>query len=210
MAEKSKDRDRPTFIEEARRKQIIDSTIQTLADRGFINTTLAEIADQIGVSKGVISYHFDGKDELIDATLDTIIDTQVALRQKRIDEREDPLGKLRAFFEANIEFIKQYPYYIPAMLELWASYSSVEAKQYFNRKAYEPARSQLSEIFQAGQESGVFSTINPMINASLIQGAIDGIMWQWYFNPVKVDPDSYIQELLAIFEKHIIRKFSDP
>ena len=65
MADKNKDRTHPTFIEEARRKQIIASTILTLAKRGFVNTSLADIADQIGVTKGVISYHFDGKDDLI-------------------------------------------------------------------------------------------------------------------------------------------------
>jgi TetR/AcrR family fatty acid metabolism transcriptional regulator len=204
MAEKSKDRDRPTFIEEARRKQIIDSTIQTLANRGFINTTLAEIADQIGVSKGVISYHFNGKDELIDATLDTIIETQVSIRQERIDEQSEPLEKMRAYFRANIEFLKNYPTYIPALLELWASYSSLEAKLYFNRMAYEPARVQLKDIFRFGQERGDFSEFDPLVNASLIQGAIDGIMWQWYFNPEKVDPDAYIEELLSIFEKYIL------
>lgn len=205
MAEKSKDRDRPTFIEEARRKQIIDSTIETLAARGYINTTLAEIADLIGVSKGVISYHFDGKDELISATLNTITETWVSVRQGCVDQQTEPLEKLRAYFQGNIEFMKKYPSYIPAVLELWASYSSIEEKKEFNRSVYEPSRAQLKEIFRLGQEKGDFVALDPFLYASIIQGAIDGILWQWYFNPDKVNPDKSIQLLFRIIENHILR-----
>jgi TetR/AcrR family fatty acid metabolism transcriptional regulator len=203
LAEKNKERERPTFIEEARRKQIIESTIQTLSEKGYINTSLNDIADQIGVSKGVISYHFNGKDELIDATLDTIVETQAALREKRVAEQKLSADKLRAYFLANTEFMHTYPTYVPALIELWASYSTVEAKQHFNRKAYEPARVQLGGLFKAGQASGDFQDFDSFVMASLIQGAIDGVMFQWYFNPAVIDPDTNIKELLSLFEKRI-------
>ncbi len=205
MAEKSKDRDRPTFIEEARRKQIIESTIQTLAQKGFVNTSLADIADQIGVSKGVISYHFNGKDELINATLDWIIDIQVSLRQQRMDAEVTSKDKLRAYFWANAEFIKSYPAYIPAQLELWASYSTIESRLYFNHIAYEPSRAQLDEVFKTGQANAEFCNFDRIMMASLIQGAIDGIMFQWYFNPERIDVDDNMMELLKIFEQRILK-----
>ncbi len=202
MAEKTKDR--PTFIEEARRKQIIESTIQTLAEKGFVNTSLADIADQIGVSKGVISYHFNGKDELINATLDWIIETLVTLRQQRMDAEQTPAKKLRAYFWANAEFIKSNPGYIPAQLELWASYSTTEAKLYFNHRAYEPCRTQLDIVFRIGQETGEFQQFDRLMMASLIQGAIDGVMFQWYFNPARIDVDDSMRELIKIFELSIL------
>ena len=52
-----------SFIEEARRRQIIDTAIRTIATRGYSRTSLAEIAREAGISKGVISYHFEGKGE---------------------------------------------------------------------------------------------------------------------------------------------------
>lgn len=205
MTEKSKERDRPTFIEEARRKQIIESTILTLSRRGFINTSLADIADEIGVTKGVISYHFDGKDDLINATLETIIETQVSMREEQVAQSSSATGKLRAYFQANQDFLEQYPNYLTALLELWASFSTPEARLRFNTSAYEPARDQLMDIFSQGQASGEFNAFDTLLMAGLIQGGIDGISFQWVFNPQRVDVNQSFQELLEIFASRILK-----
>ena len=59
------DQKRPSFIEQARRAQIVECAIETIADLGFAQASLAQIAKRAGVSTGVISYYFAGKDELI-------------------------------------------------------------------------------------------------------------------------------------------------
>ncbi|MEV7908062.1 TetR family transcriptional regulator, partial [Streptomyces anulatus] len=46
-----------SFIERARRAQIIASAIEVIAEHGFANASLARIAKHAGISKGVISYH---------------------------------------------------------------------------------------------------------------------------------------------------------
>ena len=56
-----------TFTERARRDQITGGAVQVLADRGFAGTSLAAIGDRLGISKGVISYHFQDKAELLNA-----------------------------------------------------------------------------------------------------------------------------------------------
>ena len=48
MTPKTSKPDQPTFIEEARRKQIIDAALQTIADQGYTQTSFAEIANVIG------------------------------------------------------------------------------------------------------------------------------------------------------------------
>ena len=54
-----------SFIEEARRAQIISSAIEVIAELGFARASLAQIARHAGISKGVISYHFAGGEVLI-------------------------------------------------------------------------------------------------------------------------------------------------
>jgi AcrR family transcriptional regulator len=53
-----------TFIEAARRAQIVTAAIETIAGLGYGQASLARIAERAGTSKGVISYHFPGKDDL--------------------------------------------------------------------------------------------------------------------------------------------------
>lgn len=58
-----------TLSRDARRSQIIDATIQTLATRGFARTTLTEVARTAGLSHGLVLFHFDTKEGLLAETL---------------------------------------------------------------------------------------------------------------------------------------------
>lgn len=53
-----------TFPSAARRAQFA-AAIDTIAEVGHARASLGRIAERVGVSKGVISYHFAGKDELV-------------------------------------------------------------------------------------------------------------------------------------------------
>jgi TetR/AcrR family transcriptional repressor of bet genes len=56
-------------VKDARRAQLIEATIDSIARYGFARTTLADVARQAGVSQGIVSFHFHSKQELLLATL---------------------------------------------------------------------------------------------------------------------------------------------
>lgn len=69
----SKSSDERTFTEQARRAQIVTAAVDVLADEGFRAASLQRIAQRAGVSKPLILYHFDSKDELLRQVLfDTV------------------------------------------------------------------------------------------------------------------------------------------
>lgn len=43
---------------DARREQLIAATIEVLAKRGYARTTLTEVANQAGLSHGLVNFHF--------------------------------------------------------------------------------------------------------------------------------------------------------
>ena len=52
---------RRSFTEGARRAQIVQAAIETIAEAGFRHATFARIAERAGLSStGLISYHFAG------------------------------------------------------------------------------------------------------------------------------------------------------
>jgi AcrR family transcriptional regulator len=53
-----------TTVEE-RRTEILDVTCQVVIERGFAATRIADIAHKLGVSTGLIHYHFDSKEQLL-------------------------------------------------------------------------------------------------------------------------------------------------
>src|SRR5699024_11635376 len=61
--------DRQSFIANARREQIIKAAIEVLKEIGYVKTSLAKIAQKAKISTGLISYHFSGKEDLMNNTL---------------------------------------------------------------------------------------------------------------------------------------------
>lgn len=54
---------------EARRQQLIDATIETIAARGYSRTTMTDVARHAGLSHGLVNFHFETKEKLLTETL---------------------------------------------------------------------------------------------------------------------------------------------
>ncbi len=53
----------------ARRQQLIEATIETLAEVGYARTTLTAVATRAGLSHGLVNFHFETKEKLLTATM---------------------------------------------------------------------------------------------------------------------------------------------
>lgn len=72
------------------KQQILDAAAGLFLEKGFAATTLRQIADRARMKAGSIYYHFDSKDDILDAVLDSgirsIMDkVQAALSQMPAD-----------------------------------------------------------------------------------------------------------------------------
>ena len=63
---------------ETRQQQLIEATIDSLAKRGYSDTTLADVADGAGLSRGIVNFHFESKEKLLVATLQYMADEYAA------------------------------------------------------------------------------------------------------------------------------------
>ncbi|MFZ1995166.1 MAG: TetR family transcriptional regulator, partial [Solirubrobacteraceae bacterium] len=102
----------------ARREQIVAAAIDTLAEVGYANASLARIAVRLGISKGVISYHFAGKDDLIAEIISQVLQQAKAYMQPRIEAQTTGLEMLRAYISSNLEFIRDNPNQLRAVVEI--------------------------------------------------------------------------------------------
>lgn len=56
------------------RDRVLRVAAAAFAERGFSNTTLAEIAARLGIKKSSLYYHFDGKDAILIALIFPLLD----------------------------------------------------------------------------------------------------------------------------------------
>ena len=94
-----------SFIEEARREQIVSAAIDVLYEGGFAAASLGAIAERIGVSKGVISYHFTSKSELLREVVAHVLTEASAYMGPRIAAAGSRRDALRTCVTANLDYI---------------------------------------------------------------------------------------------------------
>jgi betaine-aldehyde dehydrogenase len=88
--------------EDVRRRQLIDTTIETMAEVGFVATTLGQIARRAGVSAGLVAHYFGSKDGLLEATMRALgarVSRSSARRQARATT---PRARVQAIIDANL------------------------------------------------------------------------------------------------------------
>ncbi|PEM02715.1 TetR/AcrR family transcriptional regulator, partial [Bacillus pseudomycoides] len=93
-----------SFIEKARRAQIVECAIETIAEVGYAQASLGQIAKRAKISKGVISYHFTNKKELLEQV---VTDYYIACQSficPQIEDQTSPKGMLQTYVESNLKF----------------------------------------------------------------------------------------------------------
>ena len=193
------DQGRQSFIEAARRAQIIECAIDAIAELGFAQASLAQIAKRAGISTGVISYYFAGKDELIDAVGRHVYATGEAMIRPRASSHTSDREALRAFIEASVDFVKAYPHYQHAVKSIIRGAGGDSVGLRLDRPLDEPRRAGLTTIFEGGQRSGEFRSFSSRVMAVTLIEAIDAISPQLAANPT-LDMDAYAAELVALFD----------
>lgn len=77
-----------TAPREVRRLQLIMAAIDSIAKRGFSDTTLKHVTEKANLSHGVVNYHFDSKEALYDATLGHLAQEHYAMWTQYYDKAE--------------------------------------------------------------------------------------------------------------------------
>ena len=108
-------------METARRAQIMAAAIDTIAKAGFAGASFAHIAGKLGISRGLISYHFAGKDDLVKEVIHQAAEQAKAFIRPRILAEPTSPGMLRAYIESNLAFMRDHRNNVIAMVEIAGS-----------------------------------------------------------------------------------------
>src|ERR1700683_4363201 len=92
----------PEPLEESRRRQLIEVTIDSLAELGYVGSTLAQIASRADVSPWLVAHYFRDKDGLLAATFRTLARRVAQRVQARFALAYTPRGRIQAVIDANL------------------------------------------------------------------------------------------------------------
>ncbi|GAA1076353.1 TetR/AcrR family transcriptional regulator [Nocardiopsis composta] len=188
-----------SFIEEARRAQIIQAAIETIAEEGYANASLARIAKHAGISKGVISYHFAGKDELLHEVVVQVYTKVAEAVAPAIGAQSDAVGALRTHITAVAGYMREHRTELLALSSIFLGARGSEGEPRYGITGNEELYQGLEYIFRWGQEEGVFRDFDRRVMAVTFQAAVDAMFGYWVAYP-EHDLEGHARELADLFE----------
>ncbi len=193
----AKDEPERTFIETARRAQIA-AAIDTIAELGYAGASFARIAERLGISRGLISYHFAGKDDLIKHVVHEAAEDAKAYIRTRIFAESTGPATLRAYIESNLAFMRDHRNNVIAMIEI--ARSSEGRRIFYSDADVVDAVGALEHGLSGFQTAGQLrSDFDPHVMAIAIRAAIEAASARLALDP-QFDIDNYSREIVAVFD----------
>ncbi|HEY3757615.1 MAG TPA: TetR/AcrR family transcriptional regulator [Opitutaceae bacterium] len=188
-----------TFIEEARRNQIIEATIAVVAEEGYAGAALGRVAQRAQISKSVVVYHFGGKDELVEATVQQIYEEIGGAVGPRVKAAANSRERLRTYIESQFAFLEMHRDRLLTVSYLLMNHRDREGSLYLHDRAERINLEMIGAMLEAGQKSGEFRAFAVKPMAATLMHSIHGALGQWVMDP-KLSLPEYARELVTIFE----------
>lgn len=173
---------------DARREQILRTAVDLFSKKGFKGTTTKEIAAAAGVSEAMVFRHFENKDALYGAILDTkgcqdgvhkFPWEDNAELQKAMDAGDD----FAVFYNLAIESLNKHQTDVAFMrLLFFSALEEHELAERFFREFIEKIYAFIGGYIERRQREGVFRAMEPRMAVRaflgmLIHHSLNNILW---------------------------------
>jgi betaine-aldehyde dehydrogenase len=168
----------PAPVEDTRRRQLVEVTIDSLAELGYVGTTLAQIAIRANVSPGLVAHYFGDKDGLLDAAFRALarrVGNQVRLRLRQVST---PRGRIQAVIDANLapeEFEQRTG---TAWLAFWGQVLQVKSlkrvQSVYQQRTLSNLRASLKKLVPPDEAQRLAAMIAAMIDGVWLRAALSG------------------------------------
>lgn len=187
---------------EERRTVILNAAFECFSEKGYFMTTVDDIVEASGASKGAIYLYFKSKEEIFVSLTDYLTNLAITGFAEKFAEISSPLEKLRYFIQHNLPLTERQKRFYSVHYEFWLySAKQPELKKFMEERA-EKLIQFLAEIIQEGKEKGEFrEEIDNRIMSLLLWTTLDGIRLTF----ITVGEQKFYEESIKNLEKMIFR-----
>lgn len=192
-----------------RRSQILRSAIAVLAESGFRAATYARIAEHAGLSStGLISYHFEDRDELMREVVDEVLQQLDDYVRPRMDAQTSPSAALREYIVASIEFYARFPQEIAALDAVRHDMKRPDGRLEFGSDVYEPEIVRLQRLMSQAQVLGEMTSFCTRVVAVSLHRILDGAAREVLAG--HAEPARYAAEVVRLFAAGTAKREDTP
>ena len=177
---------------------ILEATLRLLATRGIQGTSLDLLAEEVGVAKSSILWHFGSKEELLLRVAERVLEevaqgpAREILALPTIEERSEASWRFYA------DSVRERPEL--RRLVLWLILESADGRPELRARLQQVYRS-IREMFEAGLRGVVADRAQRTSLAVISVAAFDGMFVQWLLDPDAIDLEAVHTEIRQLTER---------
>lgn len=161
-----------------RKREILEATWRLIAERGYHEVRVADIAAEVGTSTGTVHYHFPGKQDVLVEALRYCVEQAFARQTEELRKLDDPRERLLRLIDMQLP----KPGAIRDEWNVWAQFWAEAAIRPELRPThndfYDRWRTAIRRIVARGVEQGVFRDVDPEGFALHLSALTDGLAIQ--------------------------------
>jgi len=159
-----------------RRAEILETTCEVVIERGFAATRVSDVARKLGVSTGLIHYHFDNKEQLLAEAFKFAARQDIDRIAKRIADSATALEKLDRMFQMWAPEQDDYAWML--WIDSWGEALRNELMQQISQELDLQSKEQLEAIIREGVANKEFRCEDPNGAAWRLSALADGLAIQ--------------------------------
>ncbi len=157
-------------LSESRRQQLVEVTIDVLAEAGYVGTTLGRIGARAGVSAGLVAHYFGDKDTLLDLAFRALVERLRSRVSERLAGARSPRERVQAIIDSSLSSAEFEPRAAAAWLAIWG------------QVLHAPRLRRVQAAYQARMLSNLRHALRPLLPgheaarvAGMVASLIDGV-----------------------------------
>jgi AcrR family transcriptional regulator len=189
--------------EPTKREVIVESALRLILKKGYDGTTVDDVAQLSGVSKGLVSYHYPKKENLFRAVLEKILAKLDDDLKTTYESSDSARERLRLDFRNLFDSEERTRHYYIVLIDFLAQAPREACVRNYTRVIYQTVLRYVELTIADGVRTGEFRPVDVKLSASTIVALTEGFVFQWLFNPDGINleqayqvSDAYVTEFL--------------
>ncbi|MBC8081076.1 MAG: TetR family transcriptional regulator [Gorillibacterium sp.] len=164
---------------ETRSKSILRAAKQVFSNKGYVSTTMKDVVEETGMSRGSVYMYFSGTEQMMLALI-------AEAESENLDEINELVETSKSMWELVVSFLKKGETSITkisssftvAIYEFYLTQWRVTGNAPLLEQRYDKAIATISTFLQLGTDRGEFQPLAPIEDiARVIVSLMDGMTW---------------------------------
>jgi len=186
-----------------KKKLILETSLKLFSQKGYKNTSVRDIAKEVGITQSGLYNHFKNKDHILETLIEDLSNSAIVkLFENKSTEELALKGKSVLFSIATTFKIISFDKKNEALFKLLMQelYKNRAIRKIYNENFYKTNVNKLASIFKIMMDNNVIKSRDPLFLAHEFFSPL--FFYQMQVNLIKIDQKANAS-IVTLFEKHV-------